>query len=555
MDFALAVYPLTSAYQKKFEETIGGAPHYLTLSELRRMSLPVLARTLRTLHADHFYLLLEDAGSRAILPVAEAVAAFSDARVIKVVNPDFTRTKVSRWRVAWQMFSFLAASFMLQTTSWAAQLELRLLLKESRITPKAINSERFLYLNTNLWFGVKAGGSVGHIAGVINALVELGYRGDYASVDKGVMLSPSIDTIPLESPNCFGLPFELNYYRLHNMAVRRLQGMNPCRFIYQRMSVGNYTGVMLSRMRGVPLILEYNGSEAWIAKNWGRPMRYHELAVQAEDVCLKHAHLIVTVSEVLQDELVARGVEENRILYYPNCVNPEVFNPGRFTEAECMMLRERYGIKRNAIVITFIGTFGRWHGVGILAEAIASLTREDSDWLKARGVHFLLIGDGLQMPEVKSILSDDRCKPFYTLAGLVPQDEAPLHLAASDIFVSPHVVNEDGSRFFGSPTKLFEYMAMGGAIIASDLEQIGAIMENSLNVRNLPGPAETPCGSYLGVLAQPGSVDDLSAGIRFLADRADWRAHLGIEARKEVISKYTWKQHAAAILRKFDDSI
>jgi len=56
-------------------------------------------------------------------------------------------------------------------------------------------------------------------------------------------------------------------------------------------------------------------------------------------------------------------------------------------------------------------------------------------------------------------------------AGHVEHAQVPALLDACDILLSPHVPLEDGSEFFGSPTKLFEYMAMGKGIIASRLGQ------------------------------------------------------------------------------------
>ena len=88
------------------------------------------------------------------------------------------------------------------------------------------------------------------------------------------------------------------------------------------------------------------------------------------------------------------------------------------------------------------------------------------------------------MNDVKEILGEFLSSSFVCLTGIVPQKDAPKYLVASDILVSPHIPNADGSRFFGSPTKLFEYMAMGKAIIASDLEQIGEILKNRVYKRS-----------------------------------------------------------------------
>ena len=154
----------------------------------------------------------------------------------------------------------------------------------------------------NLWFGVKAGGSIGHVAGVTNALSKIGYEVIYASPADNSMVLPAVNRLLLKRPSSYGFPLENTLYSYDGAATQQLDYMarGQYAFLYQRMSLANITGVKFSRKYGIPYILEYNGSEAWVAKNWGRPLNYDQLAVMAEDVCLKHAHVVVTISEVLK---------------------------------------------------------------------------------------------------------------------------------------------------------------------------------------------------------------------------------------------------------------
>ena len=67
-----------------------------------------------------------------------------------------------------------------------------------------------------------------------------------------------------------------------------------------------------------------------------------------------------------------------------------------------MQLLARYGIARDATVCGFIGTFGRWHGVTLLAD-VDQVARA-SQWSASHRAHFLLIGDGLFMEQVRHVL-------------------------------------------------------------------------------------------------------------------------------------------------------
>jgi glycosyltransferase involved in cell wall biosynthesis len=353
------------------------------------------------------------------------------------------------------------------------------------------------------------------------------------------------------------VPPEINSYRFDHFNYKRLIKLSTQikpSYIYQRLSVCSYTGAKLAEKLQIPLIVEYNGSEVWIARNWGRPLIFEKIAKRAEDVMLKRANVVVTISEVLKDELIARGVDANKIVYYPNCIDPEVFNSGRFSEAEINNLKSAYNLSPETKLVTFLGTFGQWHGVEILAKSIVNLFTMHRSWLDQNKVKFLLVGDGLKMPIVKEIIEKSNAGDYCILAGLVEQTKAPLYLAASTILVSPHVKNPDGTRFFGSPTKLFEYLAMGRPVIASDLEQIGEVLVNSIHYNSLPDIRETDAQARemkrVAYLVEPGNVDQLSGAIIDIINRPNLWDILSSNSRRLALDKYTWKKHVEEILLK-----
>jgi glycosyltransferase involved in cell wall biosynthesis len=548
----LTAYPLSASFESAVRGLWGEQTPVVTAAQLRSQGMAGLLHQLWSIRGDPIVLPIEEENSSALLPVLKLLAACTRSRSICVVHPDMRRETVGRWQIVLDALRFAGASVSCLWSAYRAHRELSALLKQPREGAGSLTfNGAVLYLKTNLWFGIKAGGSVGHIAGVANGLQRLGHTVTFASAEPPVMIDDGVNFLAVKPPTAFGLPYELNNYRFQEGFIRTLEAdlaLSSADLIYQRLSAANYLGVVLSSRHHLPLVVEYNGSEVWVAKHWGRGMKFQKLAEMAEEAMLRHAHLVVTISEVLRDELIERGVEPARIVSYPNCIDPAVFTPDRFSPAELQALRVRYGIPTDSTVLAFIGTFGQWHGAEILAQAIARLYVEERQWLADQKVHFLLVGDGLKMPQVRSIIEAAGAGGVCTLTGLVPQDQAAQHLAASDILVSPHVRNADGTRFFGSPTKLFEYMAMQKGIVASKLDQIGEVLTPGLDASALPGSPPSSEHPELAVLYEPGNLEELMQGIRFLVERKDWRSHLGSNARQRALDKYTWQHHVQAIL-------
>src|SRR5439155_13764032 len=109
-------------------------------------------------------------------------------------------------------------------------------------------------------------------------------------------------------------------------------------------------------------------------------------------------------------------------------------------------------------VVGFSGTFGGWHGIDVLAAAIPKICA------RAPEAKFLLIGDGSQKAMLDESIVTHQLESRVRSVGRVAQNDGARLLGACDVFVSPHNRHMIDSRFFGSPTKLFEYMAMARGI-------------------------------------------------------------------------------------------
>jgi glycosyltransferase involved in cell wall biosynthesis len=373
-----------------------------------------------------------------------------------------------------------------------------------------------------------AGGAISHIRGFLHGLKTTGIT---CRVFSGTPLAQDAfnnEVITATTrPHFFSGAVLLSYNFVFVRGVERSLARSRPRFLYQRHCAFSIAGALLSRRLSVPLILEYNGSEEWMANHWD-PNPLHRWIRWCEEVTLRSAARIMVVSKVLRDDLVERGIQPDRIRVNPNAVDPDYFYPGRGRETG----RKELGVGPEDVLIGFVGSFSLWHGIEMLQQAIDALLH-DAQPCRLR---FVLIGEGLLQGEMRSALVAYEQTQEVIFTGPLPREKVAEYLDASDILVSPHVPMPDGSRFFGSPTKIFEYMAMGKGIVASRLDQLAEVLEHDRTA----------------VLVTPGNTDELAEAILHLALDPEKRAALGDAARRAAVERHCWSANVAYALSNSD---
>ena len=224
---------------------------------------------------------------------------------------------------------------------------------------------------------------------------------------------------------------------------------------------------------------------------------YRALTV-LEEFLYRRADAIVIMAEGSRDELVARGVDGDKIVYIPNGADPEDFVPSAPREE----LRRRYGFNR--VTAVYAGAHGPANGLDLLLDG-AEKTPE---------VDVVLVGGGVLKDELRST-SHARGLTNVRFMDPVPKEEIPDLLAAADIGV--HVLADVPLfRSAVSPNKVFDYMAAGLATLT-----------------NCPGlVSELVQSAGAGVAVAP---TDIASGLRDLASRtSDERSRLGAAGRRWI---------------------
>jgi glycosyltransferase involved in cell wall biosynthesis len=283
--------------------------------------------------------------------------------------------------------------------------------------------------------------------------------------------------------------------------------------------------------------LVFNRSErglmapGWLRGWLGVPIvcEVHSISRRAVQLAAR-ADCVVSTTAHMKTKLTEFGIAAARIHVEPNAVDLDRFRSLPPRDA----LRRELGLPPDRSIAGYIGRFhamGLDKGIPQLVAAIARLPPSERPLL-------LCVGGPLDaVPAFHSIMDDEGLpRDSAKFVGHVSNVDVPRWIGACDLVTIPWSRNEF-SAYQTSPLKLFEYMAAGVPIVASDLPSLREIIRHGEN----------------GWLVEAGSPQALADGIRRLLQHPDLARRLADRAREDVRAR-SWTERARHILDRLNVS-
>jgi len=184
---------------------------------------------------------------------------------------------------------------------------------------------------------------------------------------------------------------------------------------------------------------------------------------------------------------------------------------------------------KSGLTIGYSGHFYSGRGMDVLTELAKALPQINFLWMGGRQADITPWQEKLSQLSLQNV----------TITGFIPNSQLPKYQAAADILLMPYsrkIAGSSGGNIVGviNPMKMFDYLATGRAIVASDIP----VFREVLSEKN-------------AVFCEPENPQDWERKIRTLIENEELRSRLGGQARKDA-AKFTWKRRAQTTLEKLE---
>jgi glycosyltransferase involved in cell wall biosynthesis len=364
-----------------------------------------------------------------------------------------------------------------------------------------------------------------HILEMIHAFEELGHQVEVAGLvdpETGKQDAARDAGVPLWKRLSRRVPWGTEIIQLgYNvvglpMLAAKLLRHRPD-FIYERYALFNFTGVLLARLFRIPIILEVNGAGALEHKRDG-DIRGYRLALWSERAICNAATYVIAISTPLRRILIDSGIRPEKIVVMANGINPHHFRRDPAGSAE---LRHRYYLEGKTIV-GFVGWFRDWHQLDTLIAAFHQAYTANPN------LRLLMIGDGPQMPDLRSYVQTHHLEEAVIFTGPIPHDDVPPYLDLLDVAIQP-AANE-----YCCPMKILEYMFLGKPVIGPRQENIEELVDDGVT----------------GWLFTPGSLEAMTGALKRISSDPEAIARMGKSCLDTVQERdLFWTGNARKVLK------
>lgn len=229
---------------------------------------------------------------------------------------------------------------------------------------------------------------------------------------------------------------------------------------------------------------------------------------------------LVAISGGVRDDLLALGIDSDKVTVEHDAFEPERFRslPSR-SEARAML-----ALPLDRPVVTYTGGLLAWKGVDVLVDAARLVP--DALFVVAGGME----QDVLALRERAAGVGNVR------IDGFQPPPKIALYLAAADIGVAPNRSQPSISSRYTSPLKVFEAMAVGLPLVASDLPSLRELLAHGRDAW----------------LVRPDDAEELAHGLKKLLGDAGLRQRLGTALASRA-AEHTWDARARRLVRWMGD--
>lgn len=244
-----------------------------------------------------------------------------------------------------------------------------------------------------------------------------------------------------------------------------------------------------------------------------------------EDYTYQHADQIITISENIKQNIIAKGVPENKIRVIPNWVDTDVVRPVPKMDNQ---LFDELGLDREKFIVTYAGTLGPAQNVELMLDA-AELLKENNNIL------FVVFGDG---SEKEKLAARIRQMNNVKLFPLLPPERISEVYSLGDISV---VMTRKGVGGSAMPSKTLNILSCGRPVLASF--DHGTELEGILN--------DHRCGK----LVAAGKHHLLADEVRWFYEHPSQCAEMGDNARRYAVGNAAKQLCTAKYLQVFREVI